>query len=510
MARPNILFLLSDEHSFRYLSMLSREEGGEPVRTPTLDGLAARGTFFENAYCQMPLCTPSRISMLTGLDQDHSGGWGNNSVLPPGLPTLPGWLAEHGGYETALIGKMHFGGSRQFNGFRLRPYGDFATKNAGHQPDPLAEWEGGPGGMMRRIQLAGVTSIPESMLQEQIVAREAVALLREQRHRAPDQPWLLCTSFSRPHFPWTAPRRYFERYWPDGVTRPRIERPSGIEEHPFVTGHRRRFATENVTDEEMLRARAAYMACVDYLDEILGDFLGTLERDGLLENTIVAYTTDHGEMAGELGMFYKNTWHEASAHVPFIISTPEQRRGVQPTSRLKTPVSLGDLFPTLSGLAGIAPPDGLDGVDLSAAIRAGQAECERPPVMSQSAPTWRMLREGEMKYVAFREGPELLFDLESDPDERQNLAMDPAHAQTLADLRSKAMNGFDFEEVDERMKREQGEMRERFPMRIEGRTPNQLLMPDGRLIEGDTALYLPAVVAEHPAEVFDDWPGEVR
>jgi choline-sulfatase len=508
MTRPNVLFLLSDEHSFRYLSFLRREEGGEPVRTPALDRLAAGGTFFEHAYCQMPLCTPSRICLLTGRDQERCGAWGNNAVLPPGLPTLPGWLAERAGYETALVGKMHFGGSRQFNGFRLRPYGDFATKNAGHQPDPLGEWEGGPGGMMRRIRLAGVTTIPESFLQEQIVARESLALLREHRHRAPDQPWLLCASFSRPHFPWTAPRRYFERYWPDGVTRPRAGRTADTDLHPMVVGHRRRFDTEHVTDEELMKARAAYMACVDYLDEVLGDFLATLERDGLLEDTVVVYTTDHGEMAGEHGLFYKNTWHEAASRVPFIVQTPEQRRGQEAPARLQTPVSLGDLFPTLCGLAGVEPPAGLDGVDLSGAIRSGATACERPPVICQSVPGWRMLRDGRFKYVAFREGPEVLIDLQDDPDEQRNLAPDPAHAATLARLRARAMAGFDFDLLAERQEREQAEMRRQFPMRIEGRTPNQLLMPDGRLIEGDAALYLPSVVAARPWEVFDDWPGE--
>lgn len=509
MTRPNILFLLSDEHSFRYLSFLPREQGGEPVRTPTLDALAANGTFFENAYCQMPLCTPSRICMLTGRDQEKCGAWSNNAVLPPGIPTLPGHLAEHAGYETALIGKMHFGGSRQFNGFRLRPYGDYATRNAGHQPDPLEAWEGGPGGMMRRIRLAGVTAIPEGFLQEQIVVRESVALLREHRYRAPEQPWLLCASFSRPHFPWTAPRRHFGRYWPDGVTRPRVGRTSDTDLHPMVVEHRRRFDTEHVTDEELMRVRAAYMACVDYLDETLGDFLGTLERDGLLENAIVVYTTDHGEMAGENGMFYKNTWHEAAAHVPFIIQTPAQRRGEHAPSRVKTPVSLGDLFPTLCGLAELAPPDGLDGVDLSGAVRSGAAECDRGPVLSQSVPTWRMLREGRHKYVAFPDAPEVLFDLSTDPGEQRNLAADPAHAATVQDLRRKTMAGFDFQTAAERMRTEREALRERFPMRIAARTPNQLLMPDGRLVEGDAALYLPeALVAEHAAEAFDDWPGD--
>jgi hypothetical protein len=118
-----------------------------------------------------------------------------------------------------------------------------------------------------------------------------------------------------------------------------------------------------------------------------------------------------------------------------------------------------------------------------------------------------MLREGRFKYVAFPDAPEVLFDLRADPGEQHNLASDPAHAAVVEDLRRKTMAGFDFAAVAERMRTEREALRQRFPMRIEGRTPNQLLMPDGRLIEGDAALYLPSVVAEHPSEVFDDWPG---
>jgi len=521
--RPNVLFLLSDEHAFRYLSFLTEQEGGEPVRTPTLDGLAGRGTFFENAYCQMPLCTPSRICMLTGRDQEKCGAWGNNAIFPPDVLSLPAHLTAEAGYETALIGKMHFGGSRQFNGFHLRPYGDYATVNAGHQPDPLREFEGGggPGGMMRRIRLAGPTTLPESFLQEHIVARETTALLREHRHRAQRggateggeyKPVFVTASFSRPHFPWTAPLRYWDRFWPEGATSPKVGRTGDAANHPFHVGHRKRFQTEDVTPEEIHRARAAYMACVEYLDEILGDFLSNLERDGLLDNTIVVYTTDHGEMGGEHGMFYKNTYHEAASHVPFVIQTPEQRRGEAPGLRVKTPVSLGDIFPTLCGLAGVPLPDGVDGVDLSGAIRSSNPSPDRKPVISQSVlgpQAWRMLRRGDYKYVCFRdpESPELLFDEVSDPFEQRNLATSPPHAILLAELRAACVSGFDFEEVETRAERDRADLQARFPRTYTGHTPNQLLLPDGRLVEGDAALYLPTVISENPSELFPDWPG---
>ena len=216
--RPNILFLLSDEHSYRFFSHLDPSGEGEPVQTPTLDRLASQATVFDQSYCQVALCTPSRICLLTGRSPMTSGGWDNNLMINPDVATLPQSFAD-AGYATCLVGKMHLGGNRQFAGFQHRPYGDL-TGRTGHQWEPLLD-DDRQSLRMRTVKV-GVTEIPESKLQEQVVARESIAYLREQQHANPEQPWFLCASFSRPHFPLTAPRRYFERYWPQGVTPPKV------------------------------------------------------------------------------------------------------------------------------------------------------------------------------------------------------------------------------------------------------------------------------------------------
>ncbi|MBT4612661.1 MAG: sulfatase-like hydrolase/transferase, partial [Gemmatimonadetes bacterium] len=181
--RPNILFLLSDEHSYRFLSSRSRQEGGEPCHTPTLDGLVDQGAFFSEASCQMPLCTPSRIAMLAGRHSHRAGAWNNNSILPPQLPTFASHLGDHR-YATCTIGKMHLGGTRQFAGFQHRPYGDFGGPCA-HQFDPLSAYEAGgsrPGSDLRsRTVDAGLLQVPESQLQEAAVASESIAWLRNHR-----------------------------------------------------------------------------------------------------------------------------------------------------------------------------------------------------------------------------------------------------------------------------------------------------------------------------------------
>ncbi|MDA0747037.1 MAG: sulfatase-like hydrolase/transferase [bacterium] len=511
--RPNILFLLSDEHSHRFLSAREPEHGGEPCRTPNLDRLTRNGAHFSTAYCQMPLCTPSRISMLAGRHSHRCGAWGNNSVLNPELPTFASHLGAHG-YDTVTIGKMHLGGALQHAGFGARPYGDFGGP-CSHQEDPLEKTTSDP--MRARTRDAGISQIPESCLQEQMVVRESIAYLREHRHRAPDRPWLLYASFSRPHFPLTAPRRFFERYHPKGVTPPRIGRTGDTINHPMTLGAIKGFRTNEIDHVEMMKARAAYFACVDYLDETIGDFLSILEWDGLLDNTIVIYASDHGEIAGEHGLWWKNTWHEAAARVPFIVSLPQHRSGDLSPSQITTPISLADVFPTLCGLTSTPPPEGLDGIDLSPAIhnKPCPALTQRPGVITESlTPRWgegtefRMIRSDRFKYVAFRGCEDLAFDLQEDPDEQHNLANRATGevATELETLRTEALRNFDFDKTEQARKRETEELQKKYPKRVTPKTPNQILLGNGHLVEADAPLYQPQTVTDNPARDFDDFP----
>ncbi len=516
MGRPNILFLLSDEHSFRFLSHRSRDDGGEPCRTPNLDKLADQGAFYDAAYCQMPLCTPSRMSMLTGRHSHRCGAWGNGAILDPELPTIASHL-QASGYETATVGKMHLGGRLQHAGFAHRPYGDFGGPCA-HQLDPLTRpsEDGGNAGMDMRSRTldAGISQVPESLLQERMVVRESVSWVREHRHRESQRPWFLMASFSRPHFPLTAPRRFFDRYWPDGVTTPRIGKTGDSLDHPMTQGAIKGFRTDEIGSEEAMKARAAYFASVDFLDEILGDFLGLMDGDGQLDDTIIVYSTDHGEMAGEHGLWWKNTWHEAATRVPFIISLPGHRRGELGAIRVSKPVSLADLFPTLCGRTGTPLPNGLDGIDLSPTVHGRQSEAldARPGVIVEStSPRWgkgtefRMIRSDRHKYIAFRDCDDLAFDIQNDPDEQRNLLADAgqtSHPDLLA-LRHAVLDGFDFDDV-ERVRSSQVEALEKqYGTHVKPVTPNQILLGDGRLVEADTPLYRSHVIS---TDLQNDFP----
>jgi len=505
--RPNVLLVQSDEHSFRCLSHLERDGPGEPVQTPALDELASTGTNFQQTYCQVPLCGPSRDCMLRSRDQQTTGSWINEDAPDPTLETFPETFSN-AGYDTCLIGKMHFAGTSQFHGFDERPYGDL-TGETGHQWEPIESpefdhWTG-----------AGVTEIPESQLQEYTVLRESLAWLRDQ-HQDADSPWLLTASLSRPHFPLTAPERYIQRYWDDGPTELLTEPKIGFEgddtDHPNVQGGR---DIVGVPDEETEQhARACYFACVDFLDDIVGELLATAARDGLLENTIVVYTSDHGELAGEHGLWWKNTWHEAASRVPLFVQTPAHRNGEQSGTVIDTPTSLADLYPTLCGLCDVEFPDGLEGTDLSDSVRTGR-EPERGPVITDNlfpihgeGTEYRMVRDGQYKYVGFRDAPELLFDLEADPGETVNLASDAtdeeravlerlrSHVEQTVDFEAAAQahRGFDFSVPDE--------------IAFDGPTGsgNCYHLPDGRIVDADTPIYDPEVLIEEPESVYADWP----
>ena len=280
-------------------------------------------------------------------------------------------------------------------------------------------------------------------------------------------------------------------------------------------GMRRGFQVDAISYEEMMRARAAYFGCVSYLDEVIGDLLMRLEADGLLENTIIVYTSDHGEMAGEHGVWWKNGWYEACTRVPLLISSPEQRRGERSPCRWRTPVGLIDLFPTLCRLAGAEIPGGLEGTDLTDAVRGKASPTDRPICCDALTPRWgtgtefRMVRQGNYKYVRFRESEPLFFNLADDPGEQHNLTntASGADAEALKSLQNFAERSMDFDAAErERLERD-ANLHEQYPQNLPNSAGNLYLMPSGKLVNAEDALYHPTVISDDPADAFVDWPG---
>ncbi|MGK0237533.1 MAG: choline-sulfatase [Candidatus Pelagisphaera sp.] len=512
MAKPNILFLLSDEHSFRFFSHLSESDGGEPVETPHLDRLASQSAQFSNTYCQMPLCTPSRLCLLTGKEVRGAGAWKNDSILAPELATLPGTLRT-AGYETCLVGKMHLGGSRQYVGFQHRPYGDL-TGGTGHQGQEVpADYDGNK--FTWRIDGAGPLEFPESALQEQVLAQETVAWVREHRSEKPEKPWFVCASFSRPHFPLTAPKRWLDRYKDKDIGIPKAPASGDSFDHPMCVNMRKGFEVENINEADRLKMRIGYFACVSYLDEILGDLLTRLELSGDLENTIIVYSSDHGEMAGEHGSWWKQSFHEASARVPMMISLPEHRDGSLAAQRFDTPVALIDLFPTFCDFAGAEIPLDLNGISLRDSASSNREPESRPVVCDNLIPRWgegsefRMVRYEQFKYIHFRNGSELFFDLQNDPLEQRDLCrrgmLDVAQS-VLEELREFVKRSMDFDAAEQERIEGTARLAETYSLKGIPSHGNLYHLSDGRIVNGEEVVYNPTVVASGPEQVAgSDW-----
>jgi choline-sulfatase len=536
---PNVLLILSDQHNYRALGRADRPS--VPVETSTLDRLADAATVFERTYAPVPAGTPSRLCTLTGREARRCGAWDRDSRLPADAPTLADPFAA-AGYETCLVGSLGFGGDRQFAGFDRRPYGDH-TGTGGKQFDPLTTplSRGSPNAASRDATGghhgdrydplnperrrpdpwqslagdAGATTIPESRLQERTVVQESLSVLREHRHRS-DRPWLLCASFNRPGYPLTAPRRHVDRYWPDGAGLPAVDREAAVD-HPAVDAKAEADRTSDLFDRETVelddertgRARAAYAASVDFLDEVLGDFLRSLEAGGFLDNTVVVYASAQGQLLGEHGLWWTGTWHEDAARVPLVVQTPAHRTGERSAATVETPVSLLDLFPTLCGLCDLDFADA-DGTDLSAAVRTGREPDRGPVVVDQFAPRYgegcafRAVRDGREKYVQVRDAPDLRFDLADDPRERENRA-ETADSDRLRDRTDRTL---DFEEVVQRREHDRSARDDyRLPL-SKGTSGNSFHLSDDRIVDADTTLYKPDELAHDADRVFADAPSE--
>ncbi|WP_276256584.1 sulfatase-like hydrolase/transferase [Halomontanus rarus] len=536
--RPNVLFLLSDQHSFRHLGYRN-DEHGEPVRTPTLDDLATTGTFFETAYCGAPQSTPSRISALTGMTVPEHRAWDDNGHLRGDHRTIAEMFSD-AGYSTALVGSLGVRGRRQFAGFDSRPYGDFSGTGGaqldplstplsrgspyeasvsptggewGHRYDPIDPNRGRPDPWQSLAGDVGETAIPESRRQEQIVAHETISLLRDWTDRDPNRPWFACASVASPHFPLTAPRRHVEHYWPEGVTSPAVDLGDAKPTHPLLsTKYDRDRESEladvppiDLDDEAVRRARAAYFARVEYLDQVLGDLLATLERDGILEDTVVVYASTQGNLLGEHGLWWTGTWHEAATRVPMVVQLPTHRYEGASGADVSTPVSLLDLVPTVCDLCDVDGPTFV-GESLAAAVQNGD-EPDRGPVVCDffdnvygDGTEFRLVRNGSKKYVQFADAPDVAVDLDEDPFEVEE--------ETGTGSRGLAEFAIDFDAILARrnVDREAAQAAEQeIPS---GTSGNAHLLDDRRLVDADDTFYHPNVLAQDASAIFKDWPTE--
>ncbi len=441
-SKLNVLFIISDD--------LNVDLGayGASVSSPNIDALAARGVRFERAYTQYPLCSPSRSSLLTGRRPDATGVLTNPSALRPLWPhfreripetvTLP-QLFKNNGWFAARVGKLyHYGVPNNIGTASLDDYlsWDLAINPRGHDREihDRIFSIGQPG------QFGGTLSwwaddAPDEEQTDGIGASEAVRLL--ERFARERRPFFLGVGLYRPHTPYVAPRKYFDLYPAD-----RIELPALSDDDRARTPAAAYASAQKVQDamEDRLRREAiqAYRASTTFMDAQVGVVLKALERLGLAQNTLVVFTSDHGYHLGDHGLWQKMSLFERSARVPLVIAAPNARGNGRAVGGV---VELLDLYRTLADLAGLTPAAEIEGTSLRPMLDDPRA------TVKQSAFTkvrdGYAVRTARWRYIEWSagEGGSQLYDMERDPDERKNVASDPAHAATLAELK-KAIAGY--------------------------------------------------------------------
>jgi len=459
---PNILMLFSDEHHWRCTGF----NGHRIVQTPNLDRLAERSVNFTNAYCSSPLCSPSRQSFMTGLYPFRIGMWNNCCGMPENSVTWAHALSR-AGYETMLCGKMHFNGYQKMYGFDRRPVLEsdedgntfhswgYRTSHDWAQPLPYRSR-----GAKKTFGSAG-PDVPERHPWFQHDRRVVDGTIEELREKAADPeagPWALCCGTVLPHPPFLARPDLFARY-EHLADEPVNMYGEHLGEVDQWLRHFVGMETNDYTADQIRRLRAAYFGLITEFDEHVGRALNTLEASGLAENTIVLYFSDHGEFAGEHGLFGKVSLRESSSRVPLLISWP----GHYPEgTTVDTPVSLVDLFPTFLEMAGTSWPAALplDGHSLGPLLEGRTGDFAGGPVFCEfEGEGWNhprcFLRNGRYKYVLNHTAAPELYDLETDPDELQNLADEPIHADRCTDMRRRILSFWDPAAIEQEVRRTQ-------------------------------------------------------
>ncbi|MEM0947354.1 MAG: choline-sulfatase [Pseudomonadota bacterium] len=465
--RPNILFIQVDQLAAQFL----RCYGDSVCHAPNLDRLASEGMVFETAYCNFPLCAPSRASMATGKLCSNIGAYDNAAELPASIPTYAHYLRA-AGYQTALSGKMHFIGPDQHHGFEHRLTPDLYPADFSWVPNWGDEGERDTNDP-RSVTIAGVCERSMQIDFDDLVTFHAVQHLYDVARSDDDRPFFLQVSYTHPHEPYLCQKPYWDLYEDADIPAPDVPPLSADKHDAHSVRLLSDFGMLNVrfADADVQTARRAYYGSISYLDARIGELLDTLERTGQRERTVIIFTSDHGEMLGERGMWFKKHFFEPSLRVPLIIAGAAFGAG-----RAATPASLVDLLPTFMGLAEGAgwtsPIEALDGEDLATKL-ADQSE---RPVFAEylaeatTSPIF-MVRRGRYKYVHSAGDPPLLFDLEDDPAERTNLAGMPAYAEPEAQLRAIVMQRWDSDGLSERIRLSQKRRRLVLASDLQGRRP---------------------------------------
>ena len=456
--KPDIILVMSDEHS----PMFSSSYGHPIVRTPNMDRLASHGATFDAAYCASPICVPSCMAFMTAQYPSRTEAWDNGSPLRSDIPTFAHVLQKQG-YETVLIGKMHFIGPDQLHGFEKRLVEDSRVCGTWIEAPDWNDPDAPKDKARLRVTNSG-SGTTAHVQQDRDALKAALDFLDDlTRKEADRRPVFLCVSFNAPHFPLIAPEN-FEEYWPDNVDMPDVTKEELDSQHPFHKRLRSYFDIADLDNTEILKARAAFYALTTWLDNMLGEILDKVEAvyEGSHEQPMVGYVSDHGEMAGEHGLWWKCCFFEEAVRIPMILRWP----GYIPEAvRVKTPVTLMDLSVTFAEIAGaVDDPVASSFVEFANGenllpFACGEEQPDRAIISEYlahaAAQPIRMIRQAHWKYIWYFKEQNELYNLEVDPREKRNLASLPGYEQIAKNLRTLVLKNWDAAVLDSRVRESQ-------------------------------------------------------
>ncbi|MCB5409059.1 choline-sulfatase [Pseudogemmobacter faecipullorum] len=447
---PNILILMVDQ-----LNGLFFPDGpADFLHAPNLKRLAARSVRFRNAYTGSPLCAPGRASFMSGQLPRRTRVYDNAAEFTSDIPTYAHHL-RRAGWQTSLSGKMHFVGPDQLHGFEERLTTDIYPADFGWTPDyrkpgeRIDWWYHNLGS----VTGAGVAEITNQLEYDDDVCFQAVQKLYDLSRGEGSRPWCLTVSFTHPHDPYVARRKYWDLY--EGA--PELEPPRAIafeaqDPHAQRLMQACDFSAFDITPDQIRRARQGYFANISYIDDKIGEILDVLEATR--QEAVILFLSDHGDMLGERGLWFKMSFFEGSARVPLMIAAP----GLDPAG-IDTPVSTIDVTPTLADLAGIDLSEVMPWTDGTSLLPVAAGAARGPVPMEYAAEgsvtPLVALRDGMWKYIRCNADPEQLYNLSEDPGERVNRAGDPAASGVLEHLRAEAARRWDLAAYDSEVRQSQ-------------------------------------------------------
>lgn len=441
----NIVLITSDQHTRAAVGCF----GNTSIETPALDALAAAGTIFRHAYCTSPICVPARASLATGRYVHQLGTWDNAAPYSGKQAASWGHRISRQGHAVVTVGKLHYSSEHDRTGFDDQRLPMHVVPGGG-VPGLLREAMPVSTRSREHVTDAG-PGMSEYQRYDRNIAEVAAAWLRDEAPQQ-DQPWAMHVSFVSPHFPLKAPVEYYERYRARSLDLPINFQQERWADHPAAQMHRRLQDLDTPLDVEAIRrAMAAYYALVSFVDDQVATVVQALDDSGQRGGTRIIYMSDHGEMLGDRGLWWKSTMYEGALAVPFIAQGPGVPRGAV----CETPISHVDVFPSIVDCVGAA----LDAEDADLPGRsiwplargprlARTVFSEYHAVYSANASFAVVFVDGRYKLIYHVGHRAELFDLKEDPDELHDLSAEPEHAATLARCDQALRSIVDPEETD--------------------------------------------------------------